>query len=156
MSSREPIRILLVKPYQPANIRVACPPLGLLYLAATMRQTFGNDVEVRLLDQMLDQSRYYEAREILTAPPTNGASTDGTLERTEPPDEGDRIHPGRINHQERDGSAPGLPRQSAVRRTPRDRTNGEGIPHRPCLVVARAFLHDEAQAPAARVPKAGM
>ena len=65
MSSREPIRILLVKPYQPANIRVACPPLGLLYLAATMRQTFGNDVEVRLLDQMLDQSRYYEAREIL-------------------------------------------------------------------------------------------
>ena len=54
-----------MKPYQPTTIRVACPPLGLLYLASTLRQTFGSDVEVRLFDLMVDQARYFEAREIL-------------------------------------------------------------------------------------------
>jgi radical SAM superfamily enzyme YgiQ (UPF0313 family) len=43
-------------------MRVACPPLGLLYLASTLRQTFGDDVEVRVLDLMLIQARYFEAR----------------------------------------------------------------------------------------------
>jgi len=46
-------------------MRVACPPLGLLYLASTLRQTFGDDVEVRLFDMMLDQARYFKARGIL-------------------------------------------------------------------------------------------
>jgi len=46
-------------------MRIACPPLGLLYLASTLRQTFGNDVEVRVLDLMVSQSRYFDAREIL-------------------------------------------------------------------------------------------
>ena len=63
VSPGEPLRVLLVKPYQPTNIRVACPPLGLLYLASTLRKTFGSDVEVRLLDLMVDQARYFEARE---------------------------------------------------------------------------------------------
>jgi radical SAM superfamily enzyme YgiQ (UPF0313 family) len=61
----EPLRVLLVKPYQPTNMRVSCPPLGLLYLASTLRQTFGDDVEVRLLDATVDETRYYEARGIL-------------------------------------------------------------------------------------------
>src|SRR5215831_1672416 len=61
----ERLRVLLVKPYQPTHMRVASPPLGLLYLAATLRQMFGNDVEVRLLDQKLDQARYSEARGLL-------------------------------------------------------------------------------------------
>src|SRR5215467_2295178 len=67
MGSRpaERLRVLLVKPYQPTHMRVASPPLGLLYLAATLRQMFGNDVEVRLLDQKLDQARYSEARGLL-------------------------------------------------------------------------------------------
>ena len=65
VSPGEPLRVLLVKPYQPTNIRVACPPLGLLYLASTLRKMFGSDVEVRLLDLMVDQARYFEAREIL-------------------------------------------------------------------------------------------
>jgi len=57
---------LLVKPYQPARQRIACPPLGLLYLASTLRQTFGSDVEVRLLDLTVAQTRYFEARELLS------------------------------------------------------------------------------------------
>jgi radical SAM superfamily enzyme YgiQ (UPF0313 family) len=44
---------------------IACPPLGLLYLAATLRQTFGSDVEVRVVDFSVDQRRYYEGRELL-------------------------------------------------------------------------------------------
>lgn len=60
-----PLRVLLVKPYQPTRFRIACPPLGLLYLAATLRQTFGGDVEVRLVDLGLEQQRYVELRGIL-------------------------------------------------------------------------------------------
>ena len=45
-----PLRVLLVKPYQPTRLPIACPPLGLLYLASTLRQTFGSDVEVRVVD----------------------------------------------------------------------------------------------------------
>jgi anaerobic magnesium-protoporphyrin IX monomethyl ester cyclase len=56
---------LLVKPYQPTYMRVACPPLGLLYLASTLRKTFGTDVEVRLLDLTVQQGRYFDARELL-------------------------------------------------------------------------------------------
>lgn len=65
VSSGERLRVLLVKPYQPRNMRVACPPLGLLYLAATLRQTFGTDVEVRLLDLMVEERRYFTARDTL-------------------------------------------------------------------------------------------
>lgn len=64
-NSREPLRVLLVKPWQPTLQRIACPQLGLLYLASTLRQTFGTDVEVRLLDLMVNQQRYYDAREVL-------------------------------------------------------------------------------------------
>ena len=65
VSAGETLRVLLVKPYQPPRMRVACPPLGLLYLASTLRQTFGSGVEVRLLDMMLDQARYFKARDVL-------------------------------------------------------------------------------------------
>jgi radical SAM superfamily enzyme YgiQ (UPF0313 family) len=57
--------VLLVKPYQPTRQRIACPPLGLLYLASTLRKTFGSDVEVRLLDLMVIQARYTATREVL-------------------------------------------------------------------------------------------
>ena len=46
----EPLRVLLLKPYQETRLPIACPPLGLLYLASTLRQTFGSDVEVRVVD----------------------------------------------------------------------------------------------------------
>jgi len=63
--SGEKLRVLLVKPYQPTYMRIACPPLGLLYLASTLRQIFGKDVEVRLIDLLLDQARYFDARELM-------------------------------------------------------------------------------------------
>jgi hypothetical protein len=65
VSSGKPLRVLLVKPYQRARLRIACPPLGLLYFASTFRQMFGRDVAVRLLDLMPDHARYFEAREVL-------------------------------------------------------------------------------------------
>ena len=65
VSSGEPIRVLLVKPYQPTYMRIACPPLGLLYLASTLRQTFGSAVEVRLVDLLLHRARYFHARDLL-------------------------------------------------------------------------------------------
>jgi len=63
--SGAPLRVLLVKPYQPTRLPIACPPLGLLYLAATLRQTFGSGVEVRVVDLSIQQRRYFEARELL-------------------------------------------------------------------------------------------
>jgi anaerobic magnesium-protoporphyrin IX monomethyl ester cyclase len=65
VSSGEPLRVLLVKPYKRTRVPVACPPLGLLYLASTLRQMFGEDVEIRLLDLNVERTRYYEAREVL-------------------------------------------------------------------------------------------
>src|SRR5262245_46725852 len=65
VSTQEPLRVLLVKPYQRPRLPVACPPLGLLYLASTLRKVFGREVEVRVLDMMLDQARYFEARKHL-------------------------------------------------------------------------------------------
>jgi hypothetical protein len=39
--------------------------LGLLYLASTLRQTFGSDVDVRLLDLTVCQGRYFGGRSLL-------------------------------------------------------------------------------------------
>ena len=64
-SGAQPLRVLLVKPYQPTRLPIACPPLGLLYLASTLRQTFGSDVEVRVVDLSLAHRRYFEARDLL-------------------------------------------------------------------------------------------
>ena len=63
--AKESLRVLLVKPYQPTYMRIASPPLGLLYLASTLRQMFGDDVEVRLIDLQVDQLRYFDAREVM-------------------------------------------------------------------------------------------
>ena len=60
-----PLRVLLVKPYQPTRLPIACPPLGLLYLASTLRQTFGAEVDVRVVDLSLAQRRFFDARELL-------------------------------------------------------------------------------------------
>lgn len=46
-------------------MRIACPPLGLLYLVSTLRQKFGDRIDVRLIDQTVNQARYYEARELM-------------------------------------------------------------------------------------------
>jgi len=59
------LRVLLVKTCQPIRHLVACPPLGLLYLASTLRQTFGTDVEIRLVDLGLERRRYFELRPLL-------------------------------------------------------------------------------------------
>jgi len=65
VSSQGPLRVLLIKPYQPTRQRIACPPLGLLYLASTLRQEFGSDVDVRLVDLTVNQARYFQARDLL-------------------------------------------------------------------------------------------
>lgn len=65
LASREPIRVLLVKPFQPARAPVASPPLGLLYLVSTLRQRFGAGVDVRLLDLMVERKRFFEARSLV-------------------------------------------------------------------------------------------
>jgi radical SAM superfamily enzyme YgiQ (UPF0313 family) len=44
------MRILLLKPYQPVAQIVISPPLGLLYLAAELRERFGDRVEVEVVD----------------------------------------------------------------------------------------------------------
>jgi radical SAM superfamily enzyme YgiQ (UPF0313 family) len=60
-----PLRVLLVKTCQPIRHLIACPPLGLLYLASTLRHTFGSDVEVCLVDLGIDRRRYFHLRPFL-------------------------------------------------------------------------------------------
>ncbi len=46
-----PLRVLLLKPFQyEPHLMTYSPPLGLLYLISTMRQRFGNEVDIRLVD----------------------------------------------------------------------------------------------------------
>jgi len=44
------MRILLVKPYQELERPIQSPPLGLLHLAATVRERFGSDADVSVID----------------------------------------------------------------------------------------------------------
>jgi radical SAM superfamily enzyme YgiQ (UPF0313 family) len=44
------MRVLLIKPFQRMPALCHSPPLGLLYIASTLRQRFGPEVDVRLLD----------------------------------------------------------------------------------------------------------
>jgi len=65
ISSDEKLRVLLVKPYQPVTLPVTSPPLGILYLASTLRQRLGSRVDVRAEDHWLDKRRYRDMREDL-------------------------------------------------------------------------------------------
>lgn len=69
-SRRTPVRVLLVKPYQDVPARVAQPPLGLLYLASSLRHRFGDAVDVRVVD-LKSRAQPVEALEPLLrdAPP---------------------------------------------------------------------------------------
>ncbi len=51
-----PMRILLVKPYQNAVAPICQPPLGLLYLAATLRSRFERQVDVEIRDLRLQET----------------------------------------------------------------------------------------------------
>jgi radical SAM superfamily enzyme YgiQ (UPF0313 family) len=62
---RRPIRVLLLKPYQPKYVDTCMPPLGLLYLASTLRARFGPDVDVQLRDLYLTRTRYWDASSLL-------------------------------------------------------------------------------------------
>src|SRR5262245_66427676 len=61
----EPLRVLLLKPFQRTRLPVACPPLGLLYLASTLRLRFGPEVDVRVVDLSVQRLRYFQARDLL-------------------------------------------------------------------------------------------
>lgn len=50
-----PLRIVLVKPFQPVVPALCQPPLGLLQLAGGLRERFGDGVQVELHDLRLDQ-----------------------------------------------------------------------------------------------------
>jgi radical SAM superfamily enzyme YgiQ (UPF0313 family) len=47
------LKVALVKPYQPAVCNGMSPPLGVLYLAASLRHTLGDEVSVQALDARL-------------------------------------------------------------------------------------------------------
>ncbi|MBX3413495.1 MAG: radical SAM protein [Pirellulales bacterium] len=64
-SRNEKLRVLLIKPYQPVTLPIASPPLGVLYLASTLREKFGDAIEVRVDDNWLDKRRYSDMREEL-------------------------------------------------------------------------------------------
>ncbi|MFO0948539.1 MAG: radical SAM protein [Planctomycetota bacterium] len=53
-----PIRVLLLKPFQATGVITCMPPLGLLYIASTLRQHFGSQVEVRFQDLYITRTRY--------------------------------------------------------------------------------------------------
>jgi radical SAM superfamily enzyme YgiQ (UPF0313 family) len=54
MTSARPVRVLLVKPYQPSQALTICqPPLGILYLAAALRRALGERVQVSFRDMRL-------------------------------------------------------------------------------------------------------
>lgn len=59
------LRVLLIKPYQPVTLPIASPPLGILYLASTLRNQFGDRVEVRVNDHWLDKRRYGDMQQEL-------------------------------------------------------------------------------------------
>ncbi len=48
-----PLRILLIKPFQPINALLHTPPLGLLYLISSLRERFGDAVNTELVDMKL-------------------------------------------------------------------------------------------------------
>lgn len=50
---REPLRVLLVKPYQPVANYAVAPPLGLLYLASGLRILLADRVDIRFVDAKL-------------------------------------------------------------------------------------------------------
>ena len=49
------MRILLIKPYQTVGTWMAAPQLGLLYLTSSLRERFGSDVDVRILDMKVNK-----------------------------------------------------------------------------------------------------
>ncbi len=49
------MRILLIKPHQSVGTWMASPQLGLLYLTSSLRERFGSDVEVRILDMKVNR-----------------------------------------------------------------------------------------------------
>jgi radical SAM superfamily enzyme YgiQ (UPF0313 family) len=50
----------LIKPYQPCTIPISTPPLGILCLTSCLRKHFGPAIEVRVLDNWLDQRRWWQ------------------------------------------------------------------------------------------------
>lgn len=62
-----PLRVLLVKPFQPVRNPLCQPPLGILYLASALRARFGKEVEVRYEDHRLFQENPFVAAERIAA-----------------------------------------------------------------------------------------
>ncbi len=52
--AQAPLKILLLKPYQPISALLHSPPLGLLYLAAMLRQRFEAAVDVKIIDMKVN------------------------------------------------------------------------------------------------------
>ena len=52
-SLNRPVKVLLLKPYQNISALLHSPPLGLLYIAANLRNCFGKAIEVEVVDLKL-------------------------------------------------------------------------------------------------------
>lgn len=61
MTETRAIRVLLVKTFQPTTTNTSCPPLGLLCLAAGLRERLGAEVKVDVLDRYLTRERWQDS-----------------------------------------------------------------------------------------------
>lgn len=59
------LRILLLKPFQPLAVPTYSPPIGLLYLASSIRNKLGGSADVRVLDMKLHRTSNDEIKKIL-------------------------------------------------------------------------------------------
>lgn len=65
MVNRPPVRVLLLKCYRPTTSDIVSPPLGLLYLAASLRDRLGEAVDVRVVDRGLTRARWGSAAKLV-------------------------------------------------------------------------------------------
>lgn len=69
-----PLRILLIKPYQPQPVMTYVPPLGLLYLTSSLRRRFGDAVAIQVIDAKIEHRDAEALRADLAAADVVGVS----------------------------------------------------------------------------------
>lgn len=69
-----PLRILLIKPYQPQPVMTHVPPLGLLYLTSNLRRRFAQAVSIQVIDAKMENRDAEGLRDDLAAADVVGLS----------------------------------------------------------------------------------
>ncbi|MCC7517254.1 MAG: B12-binding domain-containing radical SAM protein [Pseudomonadales bacterium] len=49
------LKVLLLKPYQQVVASIQSPPLGLLYLVSSLREKFGDDIDIKVIDMKVEE-----------------------------------------------------------------------------------------------------